>query len=635
MSRGVWRGLSALVLGLSACGEGSLGEGRRLEVDGGTNPSDGAGPPDGQVDAGPGIDAAPADTGAPQQLSASAGSRCQAGVDTHFLVLSLAPVECAAHAEALDHLGDQGTVFAAFTPPTRFPADLTLDGQSCSARACQSVPLTVHLTRYAPGAGAAGTYDVTLLDGRHFAGDLDAQDCAYPAADPPLASDVRVDQLALYQAVKVTLVEGGAPVGSRNGPVIAGRPGVLRVFVTVDAAFTARPILGRVTLSRPDGSTIVKQAQRTIDRDSTDAAFDSTFNLELEAGELTADTSLTVSLLENDACTPSSGDTRFARFPAQGNFAVGAEIPGSLEVVLVPVRYQADGSNRVPNIDAAMLASFREDLWKQYPLAELNLSVRPQPMDWNSPILADSTGWGDFLSGLLAQRNADQPADDVYYYGVVMPAGSREEYCPNTCIGGVSLLPDSADTYGRGAVGIGFDHPRTFDTLSHELGHAHGRQHSGCMSPDNDPAYPYPEGQIGSWGYDITQKGFKAPALRDFMGYCTPAWISDYNYRALYERIRAVNLAADLAPGAPTTYRVALWDRGGLRWGRPLTLRTPPRGHTVTLRYLDAQGATVATTSGSSRAYGEDHLGQMVLVGPGPTGAVAVEVGGLGRLSLE
>lgn len=575
------------------------------------------------------------DTGVAPTLSASIGTRCSNGNNDTFLVLSVAAAECAAHADALDRAADHQTIFAALTPPTSFPAPLTLSAESCAGGACQTVPLEVELRSYRPNQGADGTYRVSLIDGTEYMGELDARWCSYPAGDPPLASGVSVDQVAVYQGVKVAIVEGGASVGNRNAPVVAGRPGILRVFVQVEAGFRARPLLGRLELRRPNGTSIVKEVQQEIDRGSTDAAFDSTFNLELAAGDLAADTEYSISILENDACTTSGGNTGGARFPAQGAQPLLAGVPGSLDVVLVPVRYQADGSNRVPDLNPAMLAAFREDLWKHYPLAELNLSVRAQPMDWSEPILADATGWGDFLSGLLALRNTDQPSDDTYYYGVVTPAPSREEYCPNTCIGGVSLVPDPSDAYGRGAVGIGFDHPRTFDTISHELGHAHGRQHSGCMSPDNDPSYPYTEGQIGSWGYDIVQKGYKAPALRDLMGYCTPAWISDYTYRGLYDRVRAVNQNADRAPGPALRYRVALTDRGLLRWGKPLFLTTAPRGQTIPVRYLGAEGQVLATGQASTREYGEDHLGQLILVGPAPSGATAVELVGHGRLLLD
>lgn len=628
MRRGLW----FIGLALAACGSGQLGEGRQLELDGGGPARDSGGPGN---DAGPGVDAAPMDTGVAPALSASIGTRCSNGNNDTFLVLSVAAAECAAHADALDRAADHQTIFAALTPPTSFPAPLTLSAESCAGGACQTVPLEVELRSYRPNQGADGTYRVSLIDGTEYMGELDARWCSYPAGDPPLASGVSVDQVAVYQGVKVAIVEGGASVGNRNAPVVAGRPGVLRVFVQVEAGFRARPLLGRLELRRPNGTSIVKEVQQEIDRGSTDAAFDSTFNLELAAGDLAADTEYSISILENDACTTSGGNTGGARFPAQGAQPLLAGVPGSLDVVLVPVRYQADGSNRVPDLNPAMLASFREDLWKHYPLAELNLSVRAQPMDWSEPILADATGWGDFLSGLLALRNTDQPSDDTYYYGVVTPAPSREEYCPNTCIGGVSLVPDPSDAYGRGAVGIGFDHPRTFDTISHELGHAHGRQHSGCMSPDNDPSYPYTEGQIGSWGYDIVQKGYKAPALRDLMGYCTPAWISDYTYRGLYDRVRAVNQNADRAPGPALRYRVALTDRGLLRWGKPLFLTTAPRGQTIPVRYLGAEGQVLATGQASTREYGEDHLGQLILVGPAPSGATAVELVGHGRLLLD
>src|SRR5687767_8728992 len=44
-----------------------------------------------------------------------------------------------------------------------------------------------------------------------------------------LATDVTVDQVAIYQGVKVTLLEAGAPKVTLNAPVIPSRPALLRV----------------------------------------------------------------------------------------------------------------------------------------------------------------------------------------------------------------------------------------------------------------------------------------------------------------------------------------------------------------------------------------------------------------------
>ena len=45
-----------------------------------------------------------------------------------------------------------------------------------------------------------------------------------------------------------------------------------------------------------------------------------------------------------------------------------------------------------------------------------------------------------------------------------------------------------------------------------------------------DPDYPYPDGSIGVWGYDLLDGRLVDPSTADLMSYCDPAWISDYSF---------------------------------------------------------------------------------------------------------
>ena len=43
-------------------------------------------------------------------------------------------------------------------------------------------------------------------------------------------------------------------------------------------------------------------------------------------------------------------------------------------------------------------------------------------------------------------------------------------------------------------------------------------------------------------GYHVfTKELFSTTRYKDMMGYCTPEWISDYTYNALFNRITSVN----------------------------------------------------------------------------------------------
>jgi hypothetical protein len=100
--------------------------------------------------------------------------------------------------------------------------------------------------------------------------------------------------------------------------------------------------------------------------------------------------------------------------------------------------------------------------------------------------------------------------------------------------------------------------------MAHELGHNMSRQHAPCGGAGGpDPSYPYPGGQIGIWGLDVAALVLKSPTgYLDLMGYCSPDWVSDYNWSAMigYRQSGASN-----SVGLPSGQA---GGRGLLVWGR-------------------------------------------------------------------
>ena len=92
--------------------------------------------------------------------------------------------------------------------------------------------------------------------------------------------------------------------------------------------------------------------------------------------------------------------------------------------------------------------------------------------------------------------------------------------------------------------------------MAHEVGHAHGRPHAPCGGAAGpDPGFPYTDGSIGTWAFAPTsQKLIDPGTTKDFMSYCHPQWISDYNYNKLLERLTHVNEAA--ATATPTAWLI-------------------------------------------------------------------------------
>ena len=124
------------------------------------------------------------------------------------------------------------------------------------------------------------------------------------------------------------------------------------------------------------------------------------------------------------------------------------------------------------------------------------------------------------MSKLTDLRTLDGSSD--LYYGVVEPGYSGG-------IAGVGWV-------GGSPVSVGWNKPVSRSTvMAHELGHNWERNHAPC-NVNGDKYYPHEEGHIGVWGFDSSTQTLKAPTDNaDIMGYCRPAWISDYTYDAILE----------------------------------------------------------------------------------------------------
>ncbi len=362
-----------------------------------------------------------------------------------------------------------------------------------------------------------------------------------PAYD--LAPGVHIDEVAAYQAVERPLVVDGEEQVS-DVPLIQQRTTLLRVFVSTDDAFDGGPVLALFTV----GGETFEVALDSLPPASERADLDSTVNLEVPAHLVGPTMDWSVELLQEDA----PGDNLDARYPAQG--VASTLIDGRanvLSVVVVPFSYEADGSSRLPDLSPDRLEEFRARVMSVYPVSEVRIELH-EPVPISLALDPGVISWGGMTLRVATLRDAEAPLDDVYYYGVVLPAETREEYCGDAqfCINGIGPVnrdgPGGLGTpEGRVAAGVGFP-DRIFETAIHELGHSHGRDHAPCTGGANDPPdpdldYPRDDGLIESWGWDSSTGELKEPGVSsDLMGYCPDRHISAYNWKALHVR-SAVN----------------------------------------------------------------------------------------------
>ena len=108
------------------------------------------------------------------------------------------------------------------------------------------------------------------------------------------------------------------------------------------------------------------------------------------------------------------------------------------------------------------------------------------------------------------------------------------------------------------------------ENIAHELGHNFNLNHAPCHT-SGDPNYPYPDGSIGAWGYDLLNEALVSPDTPDLMSYCKPVWISDYHFtKALRYRVSQAQATPLAAAFAPTARSLLIW--GGVNEDGELVL---------------------------------------------------------------
>lgn len=415
------------------------------------------------------------------------------------------------------------------------------------------------------------------------------------------AQGVQITRVSIYQGVERVLAQDGTAATS-NVPLIAGRDALVRVFYTSDRP--GESVTGRLTIGTGEPIDI----DATLVAESTDGDYDSTINFVLPGDLITASFDYSVGILET-----GGDDNPGARHPDENlEVHVVEGERNTLRLVLVPFRYDADGSGRLPDTSEAALADYRDRFLQLFPVSDVEITVR-EPIPWTTPIQPLGQGWQEVLIANATQRDLDSVDPEVYYYGIFDPADSFEQFCAAGCVLGVTLLndqpPASGDVLLRMAVGLGYPQIAATTAL-HEIGHAHGRAHVNCgagLDPNSiDANYPHPGTTTGVWGWDIVGEELQNPNQRaDIMGYCENPWISDYNYIALHDRGQNVNASARLA--APTNHHVlALDGAGGATWQADMTRPQMGAGPgDIDVELTDASGQRWTV---SGRYYAYDHL---------------------------
>ncbi len=445
------------------------------------------------------------------------------------------------------------------------------------------------------------------------------------SANGIVQTDIAISEIAIFQGVKVSLMKNGSATTSTYASIVAGRPGILRVYVKPGSAFRSRQVTAELTLTTATG-TVVRLLNVNITKTSTEGDLGSTMNFALASDDLPGGTAQFGVRLIGSTASLSPTDPP-AQYPTNApSAAFEAVRSAKLRIVLVPVRYDADGTGRLPDTTASMVEEYRKAFFETYPVSAVDVTVRTA-MPWNAAIGAEN-GWSEVLTQVIAQRAQDGVASDTYYLGIFKPHASFDTYCADGCVTGLApLITNPTDASSRAGVAISYRTDpyylrMSLDTAVHETGHMHGRSHVAndgtnpdCATPTGiDRSFPYTNGSIGSWGYGIVDKALYSPVTySDVMGYCVDNWVSDYTFGALHGRVQAVTPLAKRISLPGGEYRFVQVSRdGNLRWGLTVNFPSAPSNNPTTVRTVDAKG-TLSNITGYYYPYGDGEGGYMLV----------------------
>ena len=476
---------------------------------------------------------------------------CQA-VGDHPLGVAVEPGETARVSFAITCAATTGALGVTISGlPGGTPAAVTVTGPGSFSRALTTGET---LSGIAPGRYTVSAANVvsggttyTPSIGRPavdvVAGDTAAVTVSYTAV-ADITLNLRIDGLYVTQSTQTY----GSSV-----PLVAGRDAYLRVFVVANENNRARPrVRVRVTRSGASAQTFnIEAPGPSTPTQVQEGSLSSSWNLRLPGSVIQSGLSIVAEVDPNTAIDESNESDN--RFPTTGSkeLTVRNVPPARIRFVSVQQGSSAPGNVSAGNTDQLMALARR-----MHPLNAVDADVHSSVFTASAPLEANGVGWNQVLSDLDALRVSD--GSDRTYFGIARLTYGRQAGLVGLAFQG---LPTALGWDDAG------DAPRV---VAHELGHTWDRLHTVCGNPPPgsiDLLYPYPAGQIGVNGLDVSTLEAKPASSPDIMGYCfQEPWISDYNYQAVMA-FRATGRGTARVSGAPQA-SLLVWGR--IVEGRPV-----------------------------------------------------------------
>ncbi len=400
------------------------------------------------------------------------------------------------------------------------------------------------------GGGEEGTEAPSTADGS--SGNADESESGSVPTDVP-ARGLRIARVEANHGVAIPVAQDGEWVdgSGRNAQLVKGRNTAFRVYLDVEeSVWVARPIRARLTVTQQDGRESVYEETADVAEDSSTTSLQSNILLGAVAEDMQPGAEFQIELFEGGSGWESLPEVDAPPVAlTAGRAQIGIEPSAQvMRLVMVPVDYSFGSCQTSVELTEDALQPYEDAMYQQNPLESIEIEVRA-PITVNDLDLSNGNDFFQLLNRAVQLRGSDNPDPNVYYYVLFDNCGACISESGGCLLGVAPGTPGPTEAEASQRVAIGTRYLSGdevgIETFVHEIGHTQGREHVACpgaQSAGPDPSYPYEGGSIGVWGFGVRDFQIRNPNVHtDYMSYCNPTWVSDWQWKATFERARALS----------------------------------------------------------------------------------------------
>lgn len=430
----------------------------------------------------------------------------------------------------------------------------------------------------------------------------------------PLNVDFTVTDIEIFQA---------SQTDSNSVPLVAGKAAVARVYGQLLDGLSPAGVTVSLTAVRNGANlgTINVPGPATVPASPGRGVYNSTYNVILPDSWLSGQVQLTATIDPAHIVSESNeSNNQFGRTVTFNN------VP-DLQVFLVPINYTHQGPTNPGFYPGQGVDNISDWVRRAYPVDNVNVTIHPH---YNfSGNLENNSGsaWISLLNQLYFLKLSDGYPEEtpIVYYGLIPINNGSTQWFFNG-IAGIGWISPPGQNF-REALGLNLGaNDETGVLAGHEIGHNLGRQHAPCGNPGSpDPSYPYAGASIGQYGTDIRGSNvlLNTPTSHvDMMSYCSPEWVSDYTYAALYNNQRVQGLSRMSQTADHLVIRAAFGDNNALSlapvYAFPIESSSGSAASEVVAELLDGQGQVIAAAPIAVREAEEEGISFRSVLGTVP-----------------